>query len=570
MNKVNFANWFPFIAVLKAYNLDFLRGDLYAGLAVAAIALPQSMAYATIAGVSPIYGLYATILPVIIASLWGSSKYMIAGPTNAVAMILFSSMASLSIGGISVSTMPDDMKMLYVFAIALLAGVIQVGMGFCRLGNLVNYVSHSVMVAFTAGAAMLIGAGQLEPMLGIQYPDANNFFAHIWSTFQHIQSLHIWSLLVGVVTILCIITIRKLYPKVPFIFISVGLATFASWLFDLQAMGVSVVGEIPSGFPPMSIPSNLDIQTIRDLFFPALSIALLGAVEALAIGKVMASANNDKFGGNKELIAQGLGNIAAGLSSSIPGCGSFSRSAVNLRSGAKTSFAGVFSALYIIIFILFLLPLLEFLPMPALSGVLFVTVYEMVNKEGIRLCWVSTKADRYTLILTFVATLLLGLERALLIGVLFSLAYFILKISHSRVTLLNSNSPSLFNREWAKGCCELSVYMFEGALFFGAISELEEDLYAKDSSGCKVVLLDLDRIFWIDASGAHALEQFIERSKAKSIPVIIVASRSDIKNILSKTGLLNHLEEGFIVDTFSEGLKVAQDLMEKNPSCALT
>lgn len=558
------AKLFPFVEVLRHYDTQKLRGDLNAGLTVAAVGLPQAMAYALIAGVHPKYGLYAAVLPVLVAALWGSSRYLVAGPTNAISMVLFSTLAHVSVGGILISTMPEEVRMGYIFGMALLVGVLQMAMGFARLGDLVNFISHSVMVGFTAGAALLIGSGQIKNLLGISYATSNSFFPQVWDGLLHIPTAHLWSVGVGCATMLCVLLLRYFWPRLPVAFISIALASAASWFFDLQSYGVRLVGEMPQDFPPLSLPASFDIQVVRDLFFPALAIALLGAVESLAIGKGMASAKGQQMDGNQELVAQGLGNIAAGISSGIPGCGSFARSAVNIKSGAKTRFSAGFSALYTLLFMLLLAPAVSYIPMPGLAGILFVIIWGMIDTEGIRLCWQATRVDRYVLLGTFMATLLLNLEQAVLLGVILSLVLFLYKVSRPRVTLLLPSDHLLSWYPWTHSCDALSVYMVEGTLFFGAISELESRLRAQSNAQCQVIVLHLARVFWVDASGVHTLGQFVERCHASSIPLVLVVGSDNVEATLERTGLLSHLGEGFMVRTLHEGLESAHNLLQKS------
>lgn len=566
MGKLSIAKFFPFVEVLRHYDSNKLRSDLSAGLTVAAVGLPQSMAYALIAGVHPKYGLYASILPVLVAALWGSSRYLVAGPTNAISMVLFSTLAHVSVGGVLISTMPEELRMGYIFGMALLTGILQVTMGLARLGELVNFISHSVMVGFTAGAALLIGSGQIKNLLGIQYATGTSFFPQVFDGLVNLPQAHIWSVITGGVTMLCVLFLRHYWPRLPVAFISISLAAVASWLFDLQSLGVRLVGEMPQELPPLSLPADFDVQVIRDLFFPALAIALLGAVESLAIGKGMASAKSQQMDGNQELIAQGLGNMAAGITSGIPGCGSFARSAVNIKSGAKTRFSAGFSALYTLVFMLLLAPAVSYIPMPALAGILFVIIWGMIDVEGILLCWRATRIDRSVLLATFAATLVLNLEQAVLLGVILSLTLFLFKVSHPRVTLLNHQDPLLHWYPWTQHCSALSVYVVEGTLFFGAISELEQNLRTQKNLECRVIVLHLARVFWVDASGVHALEQFVERCNASSIGLILVVGNSSVEAILERTGLLSHLGEGFMVPTLHDGLLFAHQLL-LNSTC---
>lgn len=553
---------FPFLDTIQNYSVQDLKADLAAALAVTPMAVPQAMAYAIIAGVHPQYGIYACMLPVVLAALWGSSRYMAAGPTNAISMIIFSTVATISVGGELISSMPEEARMAYIFGMALLCGIIQLSMGLARLGDLVNFISHSVMVAFTAGAALLIAAGQLHMALGLTGPKASGFFNQMFGALHGLPFVNYWSLGITVATIMLTLAFKRLSPRFPASLAALGVVTLFAFLLDAGDKGVPLVGAIPSVTPPLSLPPSFNLDAVRDLFMPALAIALLGTVESLAIGKQLANIKGDAFDGSQELIGQGLGNIAAGLTSGIPGCGSFTRSALVVASGGKTRMGTVFSGILALPLLFALAPLISWLPMPALSGILMIISFKMIDIEAIRLCLVATRVDRAVLIITFLATLLFDLEKAIFIGVLLSLALFIYKTSHPRVHRLHKGDPLL-----REGPAELpqgiTVYVIEGTLFFGAIHELERLLYAEESEPTRLVVLHLSRVFWIDASGAHALSQFIERCYARSLPVILVVGSPSVRAILRRTGLLDYLSNGFVAETTGEGLRLAAAMLNR-------
>ena len=333
-------------------------------------------------------------------------------------------------------------------------------------------------------------------------------------------------------------------------------------VLDVQSKGVALAGAIPSIIPPLSLPAAFSLSLFRDLFMPALAIALLGAVQSLAIGKQMAGIRGDKFDGSQELIGQGLANIAAGLTSGIPGCGSFTRSAPMVALGARTRMASVFSGLLALPMLFVLAPMISRLPMPALAGVLLLISVQTLDPRAIRLCLVATRVDRAVLLLTFAATLLLDLEQAIFVGVLVSLLLYIYKTSHPRVLRLRPDDPLLRNAppDMPPG---IAVYLIEGTLFFGAIHELERQLEEEDLEPARLVVLSLTRVFWLDASGAHALEQFVERCYARSLPVILVVGSRNVRDILRRTGILEHLSAGFVADTMDQGLQLASNLLQR-------
>lgn len=557
--------FFPFLETLRTYTAKDFRGDLLAGISVAPVAIPQAMAYALIAGVHPKFGIYACILPVILAALWGSSRFLAAGPTNAISMILFSTLAQISVGGVLLSTLPPDERMTYIFGIAILVGLMQVAMGLARLGDLANFISHSVMVGFASGAALLIVAGQLRTMLGLDIPSTSGFFPALLQVGRHLSGVQFWSLGVTLATIVLVVAARRISRRLPGALLALVLVSLGCWLLNAPGHGVRLVGDIPQGLPPLSLPPSVDLAAIRDLFLPALAIAMLGAVESLAIGKNLAAVRGDTFDGSRELIGQGLGNVAAGLTSGIPGCGSFTRSVLNVTSGGRTRFATVFSGLVTIPILLVLAPLGGYIPLPALGGILLVIAWGMIDRTAIRLCLVATRVDRTVLLVTFGSALLLDLEQAVFLGVLLSLALFLYKESHPRVVRIDKDSAVLAPYPWARDCPHMNVYFIEGTLFFGAISELERQLHEQESTSAKVIVLNLGRVFWIDASGAHALEQFTERCHARSIPLVLVTGGDTVEKILQRTGVLDHMGEGFVARTLPQGLRYAHDLLHRVP-----
>ena len=556
------ARLLPFLDTIKNYSVQDFKADLTAALTVTPMAVPQAMAYAIIAGVHPQYGIYACMLPVVLAALWGSSRYMAAGPTNAISMIIFSTVATISVGGELISKMPEDVRMAYIFGIGLLCGLIQLGMGLARLGDLVNFISHSVMVAFSTGAALLIAAGQLHMAMGLTGPKPSGFFNQMFGALHGLPFINYWSLGTAVATVVLTVGLRRLSPRFPSSLVALGAVTLVATLLGVGEKGVPLVGQIPSIVPPFSLPPSFDLDAVRDLFMPALAIALLGTVESLAIGKQLANIKGDTFDGSQELIGQGLGNIAAGLTSGIPGCGSFTRSALVVTSGGRTRMGTVFSGILALPLLFVLAPFISKLPLPALSGMLLLISFKMIDFESIRLCVVATTVDRAVLVITFLSTLLFDLEKAIFIGVLLSLTLFIYKTAHPRVNKLHKGDPLL--REGAIDLPQgVTVYIIEGTLFFGAIHELERLLYADDKEPAQLVVLHLSRVFWIDASGAHALSQFVERCYSRSLPVILVVGSPSVRNILQRTGLLDHLSSGFVAETTAEALRLASAMLNR-------
>ncbi|MDO5483649.1 MAG: SulP family inorganic anion transporter, partial [Desulfovibrionaceae bacterium] len=453
-----------------------------------------------------------------------------------------------------------------------LCGLIQIGMGLARLGELVNFISHSVMVGFTTGAALLIAAGQLGTVLGLSGPKPTGFFPQLGWVLTNITNCNPWSLALAVLTIILCLALRRVSRRFPATLTALIIAGLAGALLDAQARGVALAGPIPDILPPLSLPPSFDLGIVNDLFMPALAIALLGAVESLTMGKQLAAVRGDHFDGSRELVGQGLGNVAAGLTSGIPGCGSFTRSAIMIASGGRTRMGTVFSGLLALPLLAVMAPFISWLPMPALGGVLLIICVQMINPESLRLCFMATRIDRAVLLLTFASTLLLDLERAVFIGVLASLVLYVYKTAHPRVRRLSPSDPLLQDAP-PNLPPDIAVYLIEGTLFFGAIHDLERQLEENERQPARLVVLQLTRVFWVDASGAHALAQFLERCHARSIPVILVIGSRNVREVLMRSGVLDQLGSGFVAETTREGLHMALELLQhihcRDGVCAL-
>lgn len=544
--------FFPFFDTAKNYNLKKLKSDIIAGLTVAIVALPQSMAYAIIAGVHPKYGLYAAIMPVIISSLFGSSRYLIAGPTNAISMLIFSTISTLSIGGVAIINLPEEEKMRLIFLLPILVGLLQIAMGSIKLGNLINFVSHSVIIGFTAGAGLLIAFNQLKNLLGLSFESSPHFIENLINVYSHITQTNLFSLAVGLFTIALILILKKFSPRLPNAFIALTISTFVVWFFDLQSHGVKLIGSIPQNLPPLSMPS-FSFSEIKSLLTPVFAISILAIVEALSIAKSIANSSGEKINGNQEFIAQGLANLSAGFFSAIPGTGSFTRSAVNFKSGAATRFAGAFSGLIVLSIILVFAPLAKFIPVAGLAGILFVIAYSMIDKESLKFSYRATTSDKTVLIITFLSTIFLELEKAVFIGVSLSVILFVRKISYPQIykmcPRLKDNKLEPY-QEGDRYCPQIKIYEIRGPLFFGAISELEEQLFCYKHRYTKTVIIRMKYIRMIDATGAHTVKKFINYLKEKNIKLILVGVNPGVMKVFKRTGLIEHIgKENIAPDT---------------------
>ncbi|MFZ2153915.1 MAG: SulP family inorganic anion transporter [Candidatus Moraniibacteriota bacterium] len=569
IKKVNILNFFPFINEAKFYNNKKLKADLLAGLTVAIVALPQSMAYAIIAGVHPKFGLYAAIFPAIVAALFGSSRYLAAGPTNAISMVVSSSMATAVVAGTLANALPEEQKIALLFLLAFVVGAMQFLMGILKFGNFINFVSHSVVVGFTAGAGILIAFNQLKNLLGINIGNHPHFIDGMIHTFKKIPEANVYALLIGFFTIFFIIFVRSFSKKIPSALIAMVISAVIVFIFDLEKFGVKTIGEIPQTLPPLSsFPISAD--TFNAIFSSALAIAILGIVEALSIAKSIASKSGEKIDGNQEFIAQGLANMTAGLTSGIPGSGSFTRSAVNFSSGAQTRFAVVFSAIFILIVLIIAAPMARFIPIASLAGILMVIAYSMVDKQAVKMSFIATSGDRIVLVTTILATLFLELEQAVYIGVILSILLFVRKISHPQIfpVMPTADEHRLLPVEESTVLCpQMSIYQIEGSLFFGAISELEEKLSAYIKNGGKIIIVRLAQVRLIDATGIHALESLLRECKEKNITMLFTNVKPEVMKVFEKTGMLQKIGKANFFPHTHEAIAEAVSRINKLEKC---
>lgn len=569
IKKINLLQFVPFVDEIKNYNQIKFKADVIAGLTVAVVALPQSMAYAIIAGVHPKFGLYAAIFPAIVAALFGSSRYLAAGPTNAISMVVSSSMASAAIAGTMVSNLPEEQKISLLFLLSFIVGAIQFLMGVLRFGNFTNFISHSVVVGFTAGAGILIGLGQLKNLIGVNIGNHPHFIDGMMHTFKKFPEMNIYALFLGIFTIIFIFSTKKISPKVPGALLAMVISAFFTFTLGLEAKGLKTIGNIPQTFPPLS-SFPLDMDSINGLFTPALAIAILGIVEALSIAKSIASKSGEKIDGNQEFIAQGLANMTAGLTSGIPGSGSFTRSAVNFASGAKTRFAVIFSALFILIVLIVAAPLAKFIPIASLAGILMVVAYSMVDKHAFITAYRATYGDRVVLIVTMLATLFLELEQAVYIGVLLSIVLFLRKISHPQIFPVmpgEDNRKLLPIGENQSVCPQLAIYQIEGSLFFGAISELEDKLSGYIKNGGKIVIVRLAQVRLIDATGVHALESLLRECQERNITMMFSNVKPAVLDVMKKTEIFEKIGSENFFEHTSDAINEAIDRIKNSGKC---
>lgn len=526
------------VRLFRKYDRSLLRPDLIAGLTVAVILLPQAIAFAIIADLPPKMGLYTAIVGAVIAGLWGSSNQVHTGPTNLVSLLVFSTLQGANLGN------PEA----YIVAAGLTAvmvGLFQLLMGLARLGVLINFVSHSVVVGFSTGAGVLIAVKQIGPLLGFPAPgeDVLETFGHI---VQSLPETHWQTAFLGAATIIFIAVLRRVNRRLPGALIGMIVASAAVFAGQLDKSGVDVIGRLPGGFPPLADLPFFDVELLRKLSVGALAIGAIGLVETMAIGRSVAAQTGQRLDSNQEFVGQGLANIASGMFSGFPSAGSFSRSAVNYTSGARTPMAAIFSSAFVLIALLTLGPLAAFLPKSALAGVLMVTAYGLVDRAEIRRIWRGARGDAIIMLVTFLGTLLLNIEFAVLAGILISFAHYIMRTSAPKVqTVLPDQSFRHFTSQPGKAQCpQLNLVDILGDLYFGAVNHIEEELMrlAEEHPEQRYLLIRMHSVNHCDFSGIHMLESVVKNYRDRGGDVFVVKACSAVRKVMDTTGFDAYLE----------------------------
>ncbi|AEF94036.1 sulphate transporter [Desulfotomaculum nigrificans CO-1-SRB] len=539
---MNVTKFVPIVDTLRTYDKKNFRFDLIAALTVAVVALPQSMAYAMIAGVSPAYGLYSAIVLTIIGSAFGSSHHLATGPTNAICLLISSYMAAYVGQGNFFATL---------FLLTFMVGAIQFAMGVFRLGSLVNYVSHAVIVGFTAGAGVIIAMGQLNSLLGIKLPSGHlSSIGKVIACFENIDKTNYVALGLGLFTIAVILICKKINKNLPGALLGIIFSVVLVMVFDLEKYGLKMAGNIPTAIPPLSMP-NFSLEAAGDLAVGALVVAIIGLVEAVSISKAIASRTLQKIDPNQEFIGQGLANMVGAFLSSIPGSGSFTRSAITYQNGGKTRLTGVMVGFIILIVLIFFAPYAKYIPNASLAGVIMVVAYSMIDKKAVAKVLKTNRNDAIVLVVTALTTILAPeLEDAIYAGVAISL---ILYLKDSGVASVRTLTPvqasdgrfveQEFNGQRSiSGEQPISIIQLEGNLYFGSSADLENKLN-NAFNDAKVFLIRFKGVGVIDITALEVIEAFINRAQSDGRKVILSGVDAKLYKMLEKMHIVHHIGE---------------------------
>jgi len=562
------ARWFPFLDWPRA-TAHSLKLDLSAALTGAMIVLPQAIAFASIAGLPPQYGLYAAMVPAIVAALWGSSWHLVTGPTTAISIMVFASVSPMA--------QPGSAQYIgLVLTLTLLVGVIQLTMGLARLGAMVNFISHTVILGFTAGAACLIMASQIGNFFGLAVPRGLHFHEVILFAANHIGETHLWVTLVGVATLICGLLARRYLARLPYMIVAMVAGSLVALLLNRQLgpeqTGIATVGTIAASLPPLSMP-NLSFSAIQSMFFPACVIAVLALTEAVAVARSIAAKSGQRIDSNQEFIGQGLSNVAGGFFSAYTSSGSFNRSGLNYASGARTPLAAALSAVFLLIIAVFAAPLAAYLPVPAMAAILFIVAWALIDFKHIGQILRRHSRERIVLVITFGGTLV-DLEKGLFLGVLTSLLFYLYRTSQPTMVELTAPASELGNparklvpaSPQAPVCPQMAMLRIQGSIYFGAVEHVRHHLHAVDEADPqrRWLLLLARGVNFIDLAGAEMLAHEAQRRQALGGGMLLVGAPAGVRQVLERGGQIDELGAQRIVAHRGDALHEVYALLDSD------
>ena len=539
---------FPFLTWLPLVKNTW-KDDLVAGLTGTVIVIPQAVAFAIIAGLPPVYGFYTAMITPIIAAFFGSSYHLISGPTTAISIVVFATVSELAD--------PNDVSTYVALTLVLtfMAGAIQFAMGMARMGKLVNFVSHSVIIGFTAGAGVLIAFKQLQHIFGLNIPRGSSIIDTFRIIVENSSDINWYVFSVAISTLLIAVLIKTFIKPLSrfYMLIAMVLGSIIAALLGGEANGIENVGKIPSNLPPFRIP-DFSLDNIRELSSGALTLALLGLIEAVAIARSIALSTNQRIDGNQEFKGQGLSNMIASFFSSYMGSGSFTRSGVNFQAGAKTPFSAIFSALFLMLVLLLFSGYASYLPQPAMGGIILLVGYSLIDFHHIKQVIDSSGRELIVLGTTLFGALFFELETALFSGIGLSLFFYLEKTAKPNIAILGKSKKHRFiniiRDSEVRECPQLKIIRIDGSIYFGAlevVSEFFNNLYEKGE--VKNVLIIAKGINFIDLTGASWLAYEAKKWNERGGGLYFSGLKIVSQQILKKGGFRKEIgEENFYVD----------------------
>jgi SulP family sulfate permease len=532
---------FPIVGWLRGYQRADLGPDLVAGLTTAVMLVPQAMGYALLAGLPPIHGLYAAVAPLILYAVLGTSRHLAVGPV---------AMDSILVAGAvgAIATIGTENYVLIAAALGMMVGGIQAGLGFLRAGFLVNFLSRPVVAGITAAAALIIAASQLGHLLGVELPRTHHVHRVVWEAIQHASDCSWPTLTIGVLSIAALVLCKKRWPRFPAALFVVVTTTVAVWALGLSARGVSIVGEVPAGLPGFSLPS-VDSEVLTQLIPAAATIALVSFMEAISVGRVFAQAHRYEISPNRELIALGFANMTGGATGGYPIAGGFSRSAVNVRAGARTQLAALVTCAVVIITLLAFTRAFFYLPKAALSAIIVAAVAGLIDIRGAAEVFRVKRADFYLLVLTFFATLSLGIQWGILVGVAASVLLFLVRTTRPYFAILGRIPASqtyvnIARHPHAETLPGIILVRVDAQFYFGNVSFLKEtvrSLVRDSETPVRYFVLEAAGVNDLDSAAAATLAELDEELAAQGVRLVLTRIKGPVRDVLHRSGLLEKL-----------------------------
>ena len=549
----------PLLQSMRGYDKTSFRGDLIAGLTVAVMLIPQGMAYAMLAGLPPIVGLYASTVPLALYALFGTSRQLAVGPVAMVSLMVAAGVGALAKPG-------SGEYLALAVMLAGLVGVVQLAMGVMRLGFLVNFLSHPVVSGFTSAAALIIGFSQLKHLLGVEIARSHHVHAIVWQAIERVAEIKPVTLAIGAASIAVLLALKKWNPRFPGALTVVVLGTLAVVVFGLHERGVGIVGDVPKGLPTPTMPT-FDWALIQQMAPMALAIALVGFMESISVAKAFARKNRYPIDANRELVGLGVANIAGSFFQGYPVTGGFSRTAVNGQAGAKTGLASLITAGVISLTLLFLTPLFYYLPKAVLAAIIMVAVFGLVDVAEVKHLYRVKKSDLALLIVTFVATLSLGIEAGIGVGVGASLLAVIFRTTRPHTAVLGRVPGTHAYRNVERNP---EVETFDGVLvvrvdaqfYFGNVTFLKETLQKlvkQASKPVRAVVLNASTINHLDSSADSALHEVVTDFREQGIELFFANVRGPVMDVMKRSHFVEQLGEDHFAMSVTRAVTKAQE-----------
>ncbi|MFA6903109.1 MAG: SulP family inorganic anion transporter [Gallionellaceae bacterium] len=547
---------FPFLRWWPMVSRDTHKADIIAAITGAMIVLPQGVAFATIAGMPPEYGLYAAMVPAIIAAMFGSSWHLVSGPTTAISIAVFAAMSPLAEPG-----SPQFISM--VLTLTFLTGLFQLILGLARMGVLVNFISHTVVMGFTAGAALLIAASQVKNFFGIDIVRGAHFHVVIEQFVLQFTDINLYVTLVAVTTLAAGILAKMFTPRLPYMIVAMVIGSLLAYVLNtmegFDTTHIRTVGALPSGLPPLSLP-DFSYGTIHKVIFPALIVTMLALTEAVSISRAIAVKSEQRIDGNQEFVGQGLANIAGSFFSGYASCGSFNRSGVNYAAGARTPLATVYASVFLVLILLLVGPLASYLPTAAMAGILFLVAWGLIDFHHIAEISKTNRSEAVVLWVTLLGTLI-DLEAGIFFGILLSLVIYLNRVSKPNIVpVVPAKEEGAYHFVSAfdhDECPQMRIMRINGSIFFAAVDHVQTALLQIDEMNPqrKTVMIVASGMNFVDAAGAEMLAQEARRRRKLGGGLYFYRCKDRIYQFLKKSNKIDDIGVGGFFPAMSNWIK---------------